>query len=236
MSLGYKNVVSESVSTYQKLAEDHLYIVYSIAKSIIKKCPPVVLMEDLVGAGIVGLLESAERYDESFSVEFKAYAEHRVRGAMLDELRKMDVVSRDARKLDKKINKSIENLKKRTGFHPSDEDIAKDVGIEESELQDHYKKMLYSTVSDMGFFEIDHISDENALNILSVLETEDQKKKLRHILSSFDQKTQSILQLYYVEKTTLKNIGEIFSVTESRVCQILHKTLFEIRKMMQEKE
>ncbi len=180
--------------------------------------------DDLTSAGIIGLIDAIEKYDPSKGASFKNYAQHRVRGAIMDEIRSMDWVPYSTREKAKKIEKAYLELEQNGSI--SDEDVAKYVGMT---LDQYYEalveinRMAISLLDDIFFDDEDAINgpeDENAKNPEKELILTEIESIVGEAIERLPEKEKLVITLYYYEELTMKEIGKILDISESRVCQI----------------
>lgn len=180
--------------------------------------------DDLVNAGIIGLMDAIERYDPVKGASFKNYAQHRVRGAIMDEIRSMDWVPYSTRDKARKIEKAYAELDQNGIKSPDEEEIADAMGIT---LQQYYdilleiNRMTISLLDDM-FYDDDEVPnpDENANNPEKALLMTEAESLMGEAIERLPEKEKLVITLYYYEEMTMKEIGKTINLTESRVCQI----------------
>ena len=167
--------------------------------------------DDLVGYGIFGLIDAIDKYDAKKDVKFETYASLRIRGSILDQIRKMDWIPRTVRQKQKKLDEAVKQIEMRTGKNASDEEIALEIGISEDEL----------TVW------------QSQLKVTNVVSLNDELKQvLKDTLELLTEKERKVIELYYYEELTLKEISKVLEVTESRISQLHTKALLKMRKKM----
>ncbi len=194
-------------------------------------------VEDLVSAGIKGLLESLNKYNPSLNVPLSAFLDYRIRGAILDEIRSVDVFSKDFRKKVESVKKAYNDLKN-SGSDPTDEKIAKSLNITMDQLQEVYQSIKASDVLSLDDYIISKEGEK--LNILEVLSDEKNffeeiknkeiYKKLSLAIDSLPKQEKLVITLYYYEELTFKEIGNLLKVSESRVSQIHSEVLQKLRQ------
>ncbi|MCB5251080.1 MAG: FliA/WhiG family RNA polymerase sigma factor, partial [Candidatus Cloacimonetes bacterium] len=199
--------------------------------------------DDLYSAGVIGLLEAIERFDHTKGVEFKTYAGFRIRGAIIDEIRRFDWVPRSVRQKAKKIDSAIHYLFSTTNQMPSDDEIAKelDISLEEYyQITDNLGPMfLYSLDSEEANQNPSYSTSESEMvdNQFEDYESEklkqEMKTKLMKGIQSLPEKERIVISLYYYEQLNLKEIGVIIGVTESRVSQIHSSAIVKLRNMIE---
>lgn len=192
-----------------------------------RKCPDWISRDDIVGAGMVGLIEAADRYDEAREEPFLAFAEHRIRGAVLDELRRGDIMPRRVRQLAGKIKAAIRELEKQ-GDPASDQRVADALGV----TLEHYRAGLQQLVH-VEVASLDE-GDENRLVADDVAPDVQagHRQALRHVadaLGHLEARDVTILGLHYVEDLTYQEIADTLRITPSRVCQLLWRAVERMR-------
>ncbi len=223
------------------LSEEYLPIVRYVAEKMIERLPHNVQVEDLIGAGIFGLFESVERFDLARGVKFETYCVGRIRGSMLDELRHMDWVPRLTRARANRLEDAYARLEKEHGRPPTDVELARELKISIDQLDE-----LYREVSGASIVSMQRRSLEKDVNLLGVDVMEDGKLEgplpanVKRDLVEFCRKRLStkeryILMMYYFEDLTLKEIGTILGLSESRVCQLHAKLIARLRAFMKHK-
>jgi RNA polymerase sigma factor for flagellar operon FliA len=196
---------------------------------------------DLVSYGLLGLIGAIERYDPDRDVKFETYAIARIKGAIIDELRAMDWVPRSVRARAREIERAIAELEKQLLRAPTDEEIAKKVGITEDELEESLTEISRSsiaaldelwTVSSSGGDQIaliDTIEDTEAPDPQSSLSQTEMKEAIGEAIARLPEREKLVVTLYYYEELTLREIGEVLGVTESRVSQLHTKAILRLK-------
>jgi len=220
-----KNPYNETIKAYRdNLAIDYMPAVKAMAAKLKERLPSSVDFNDLVSIGFEELVKLAKRYDSSINDNFWGYAQKRIYGAMLDFLRSLDTVSRGDRKLIKEINTVIQRFLNHHGYEPSDEEIATILDVEVEKVKKaRYADDIYSVMpieDQLNYYD----------NIEKKVEEEELIEKIKEILETLNEKEQLIIQLYYFEELSLKEISEILGVTESRISQIHKKVLTKLRE------
>jgi RNA polymerase sigma factor for flagellar operon FliA len=232
-----------------KKERDELIIKYAplvknIVERIASKVPAYVAdKEDLLNVGIIGLISALGKFDEKRNVQFETYARYRIRGAVLDELRARDWMPRSARNKNAKLVEAFSLLQKELGRPPEDEEISKYLGISLEtyyEMIDDAKGVTLLSSEDLppdycekhGSYEI--MEDMDRGNPLSLLAQSELKHVLKDAIDSLPEKEKMVLSLYYYEELTMKEIGGVLSLTESRVCQLHSKAIIRLRGELNE--
>lgn len=205
-----------------ELAIQYLPAVKAMAFRLKERLPSSVDFSDLAAIGTEELIKLARRYDETLNDNFWGYAKKRVYGAMLDYLRSLDVVSRANRKLIKSIDYAVEEYVLVHDCEPTDEELAK--MLDESVEKVHGARVASSIYTVMPLHDQLQVGDEGAA--LAAVEKEELVAVIKKILSSYNEREQLIIQFYYFEELTLKEISEILNITESRISQI-HKSVIQ---------
>jgi len=213
--------------------------VYYIAARIRERLPQQVELDDLVSAGVIGLLEALRSFDPSKNIQFKAFAKFRIKGAILDSLRELDWGSRSLRRKGREIADATARLEARLGRHPGEAEIAQELQLEQSHLQSILSQLdglflvsQQSAVSNERGELIDVI--ESAQNLddpdpFDICLRGELRDHLTEAISKLNEREQLILSLYYREELTMKEISQVVGVALSRVSQILQATLKKLR-------
>ena len=190
--------------------------------------------EDLVSYGIFGLIDAIDKFDFLKDVKFETYASLRIRGAILDQIRKMDWIPRTIRQKQKKIDAVIKDIEVRYGRNATDDEIAEGLGITGDEYQDWQSQMKITNVVSLNEFleqgsevpnEAGHTKSTHFDSPEEVLERDELKKKLAEALEILTEKERKVIVLYYYEELTLKEISNILEVSESRISQLHTRAL-----------
>jgi RNA polymerase sigma factor for flagellar operon FliA len=194
--------------------------------------------EDLINVGIIGLMSAIEKFDEGRNVRFETYAGIRIRGAVLDELRERDWVPRMVRSRDNEIAKAITALQKLLGRAPEDYEISEHMGMpieEYFKLLDDSRCLSFISSEDLpkDYFDrytyTDVVSAVEKGNVLDLITDKEFKNQLKEAIEMLPQKERLVLTLYYYEELTMKEIGRVLDLTESRVCQIHSQAIFRLK-------
>ncbi|KAB7686437.1 RNA polymerase sigma factor FliA [Plesiomonas shigelloides] len=212
----------------------HVPLVKRIACHLMGRLPPSVLLEDLVQAGMIGLLEAQQNYDASKGASFETYAGIRIRGAMLDEIRRGDWIPRSVHRNSRSITEAIENLEKQLGRDPRDHEVAAYMEVS----LDEYHHMLQDVnggkvigFDDLGVPEDMAFAPEARHDDLPFqgVENDNFQQALADAIRSLPEREALVLSLYYDEELNLKEIGAVLGVSESRISQILSQTMHRLR-------
>src|SRR3954463_2030386 len=194
-----------------------------VARRLARRLPAHVEIDDLISSGVIGLIEAAERFDPKRVDRFEAFAEFRIRGAMLDDLRSRDTLSRDMRRLSNELREATRKLESQLGRTPDQEEIAQRLGVGVDELYARQQKLSGSSVvgiDDAGPDLLERTGDQTAADPFEQTSRHEMTERLVAGIGHLPEKMQQVLSLYYCENLNLKEIGAVLGVTESRVCQI----------------
>jgi RNA polymerase sigma factor FliA len=212
-------------------------LVRRLAHQMIAKLPANVELDDLIQVGMVGLTDALSRFDAAQGVQFETFATQRIRGAMLDELRGNDYLSRGTRKQQRSIEAAVHKLQQRLGRAPAESEIAREMGISLSEYQEMLGRVRGTQLvylEDMSGDEGDndyldrHVADE-ALNPLAQLQDHRMREALIEAIKILPEREQYVMSMYYEHDMNLKEIAAVLKVTESRVCQLHSQSIARLR-------
>jgi RNA polymerase sigma factor FliA len=211
-----------------ELIQRGLPVVRRLAFRLARRLPPNVDVGDLIGAGTEGLLKAIESYDVNNAARFETYAESRIRGAILDELRGQDALTRHGRRQMSEVTRVMRRLEAELGRAPEEQEVAKALGIE----LEAYHKLAENlsrapALANLGALDPDDVA--GAHDSAGEFETRELRTQLIEAIQRLPARTQTVLGLYYQEECTLAEIGEVLGVTESRVCQILGDATVRLR-------
>jgi RNA polymerase sigma factor FliA len=240
--LAYKETLDETDDREQLITNELPQVNY-IARQISERLPQHVPFEDLVQAGIIGLIESARSYNASKSVPFRAYAKFRIRGAILDSLRELDWGSRPLRRKGRRIEEAIAKLVAELGRQPDEEEIAKEMEIPLKKLHEITHSldglMLVGQQVTATFDRseqqdlIESAPSKNDDNPFSLCLRSEIKDKLAAAIGTLSEREQMVISLYYKEDLTMKEVAAILQIAESRVSQIHALAIPKIRAALQ---
>ena len=227
----YAQQLKPNTRDRDKLITEHVEIARRISLRIARSCPDWISRDDIVAAGMIGLAEAAERYDETRQEPFLSFAEKRIRGAVIDELRRGDVMPRRMRRMARRIGDVIQNLEQRHG-EATDEKVAEALGVTLDEYKQNLEQIVHVSV---GALELDDdslmpTSDEASPEIQ--LAQRRAKAKVRTALDQLDKRDLLILNLYYTEELTYTEIGDVMGITRSRVCQLHGRAIARMRALI----
>jgi RNA polymerase sigma factor for flagellar operon FliA len=195
--------------------------------------------EDLVSYGIFGLIDAIDKFDPGKDVKFETYASLRIRGSILDQIRKMDWIPRTVRQKQKKIDEAIKTVESRTGKNATNQEISSELGIGEGELNEWQSQLKVTNIVSLNEFVeqggepvMDARHNSHFVQPEDSVQEEELKKVLNETMDLLTEKERKVILLYYYEELTLKEISNILSVSESRVSQLHTKALLKMRKKM----
>ena len=226
-------------------ARDALILNYSplvkyVAGRLASSLPQTVDTADLISYGIFGLIDAIEKFDRSRAIKFETYAIARIKGAIIDELRAMDWVPRSVRSRAREIESAYVALENRLRRVPSDNEVAEYMGISPKDLAEILTKLSYTSVVSFeelwvggdredGQSVLGSIKDETAEDPVAIVESEEIKTILAEAIDRLPEREKTVVALYYYEGLTLKEIGTVLGVTESRVSQLHTKAVLRLR-------
>jgi RNA polymerase sigma factor for flagellar operon FliA len=229
-----------------RLIEHHLPLVKFLACRIAHKLPQHISLEDLISAGVLGLIDAAEKYDGAREVQFKTYAEIRIRGAILDSLRRNDWAPRRLRRSERAIEEAYTVLERRFKRAATDEEVAAYLGLS---LPDFHQ--LLGELEGLGlggFVSLTATRDGEMQDLLNYLpcapeadpcyrlERQEAERRLVRAIDQLPTKERQVIALYYHEELTMKEIGKVLGITESRVCQLHTKAVLRLRASLKDED
>ncbi|MEG3000936.1 MAG: RNA polymerase sigma factor FliA [Comamonas sp.] len=223
------------------LIRQHAPLVRRIAHHMIAKLPPNVELDDLIQVGMIGLAEALSRYESTQGVQFETFASQRIRGAMLDELRESDWMSRSSRKGQKDIEITIRRLEQKLGRTPRESEIADAMDLPLDEYQSllgkvrgtqlFYLEDLSPGEEDDGSFLDRHVADSSA-DPMAMLADHRLRSALVKAIEDLPEREKYVMGMYYEHDMNLKEIAAVLEVTESRVCQLHSQAIARLRTKM----
>lgn len=216
-------------SSRNELFEKHLPLVKIIAHHVSVGLPPGQSVDDLIQVGMMGLLEATRCYEAQKDVQFKTYASIRIRGAMLDELRKDSWMPRSVQQKSKKISKAIQSAEARLQRTASDKDIAKELRVS---IEEYYRMLdavagctVFSIEDNPGQHE--HHADDQSPEL--DIECESTREKLAEVMEGLPRQEKLVLFLYYNKGLNMQEVSKVLEVSESRICQVHSQAVNRIR-------
>jgi RNA polymerase sigma factor for flagellar operon FliA len=216
------------------LFEENLALVKSIAQHICVRLPPGQTIDDLIQVGMIGLLEAARIYDPSLGASFKSYASIRIRGAIIDELRRHSWLPRSVQQKCRKLSEAIRAVEGRLGRAATDREIADEM---QESIEEYFETL--EMVSGSTLFSLDDedseidVAGDSEIPFNEIYDAA-VKKKLTEVITSLPQQEKLVIGLYYDKELNLREIGAVLDVTESRVCQIHSQAIARMRARMRD--
>lgn len=236
---GVDSYAAMQMQDMDALVRQHALLVKRIAYHLIQRLPPNVQVDDLIQAGMLGLLEAGRQFDSTQGASFETYAGIRIRGAMLDEVRRADWAPRSVHRKYRQLSEAIREIENLTGREARDHEVAKQMGISLTEyhqiLQDGVACRIFSIeeMTEAGNHDWDDSAGVDG-GPMQVMEREGFQAALAQSIDSLPEREKLVVALYYDEELNLKEIGEVLGVSESRVCQIHSQAMLRLRARMQE--
>jgi RNA polymerase sigma factor for flagellar operon FliA len=234
------NQAAYTLNERERLIEEHLPQVRLIARRIHDRLPPHVNLDDLISTGIVGLISAIDRYQPSQGVKLRTYAEYKIRGAILDSLRGMDWAPRRQRRRAKEIERAVAAAEQRMQAAPSEEDVAKELGIGVEEYREWASEAKTLSVSsiDNAFPDDDRrevsrqVPAREELLPSNLFERAELERLLARALERMPQPERTVLSLYYHEELSLREIARVMGLHESRISQLKTQALSRLRTFL----
>ena len=223
------------------LIRQYVPLVQRLAHHMIAKLPPNVELDDLIQVGMIGLADAMTRFDAGQNVQFETFATQRIRGAMLDELREGDWLSRGSRKSQKQIERAVHRLEHKLGRSPVESEIAKELDMPLAEYQSllgrvrgtqlvYLEDMNGGSEDNEGFLDR-HAADPES-DPMSVLKDQRLRQALIAAIEGLPERERFIMGMYYEQDMNLKEIAAVLGITESRVCQLHSQSIARLRAKM----
>jgi RNA polymerase sigma factor for flagellar operon FliA len=236
----YARQAANDLDRRNELIVEYLPLVKFIANRIASRLPSHVEVDDLINSGIIGLIDALKKFDASLKIKFKTYAEFRIKGAILDELRALDWVPRSTRQKASRLERAYSELEQRLGRSASDAEMMGHLGIRVEDFDqllreargvalisldelrtdgdENFERNLLEYLADP-----EHLTPSESLNLDQIYRID------AYTIDQLPEKERLVISLYYYEELTMKEIGEIMSITESRVSQIHTKAILRLR-------
>lgn len=235
--MAYGTAVVEDHGDQERMIQEHSELVRRIAYHLIARLPATTEVEDLIQSGMMGLLEAARNFDPSRGASFATFAGIRIRGAMIDEVRRHDWTPRSVHQKHRQVTQAINAIENETGRHAEPAQVAERLGIS---LGDYYDIVRDSAVSKL--YSLDESVDdstqsrrilsEDAMTPDDAVEGDQFRQEIANEIRRLPEREQLVLSLYYERELNLQEIGAVLGVSESRVCQIHGQALVRLRARM----
>lgn len=225
---------AQGTASREELAIRYAPLVKRIAYHLMARLPDSVMVEDMIQAGMIGLLDALGQYDQSQGASFETYASIRIRGAMLDELRRVDWAPKSVHRKARDLSGAISRVEARTGRDARDSEVAEEMGVS---LEEYHRALQDSASCRMASFDeitsaedggYDRFSNDSPTP-LEALEEEEFRTRLAEAIATLPEREQLIMSLYYDEELNLKEIGAVLGVSESRISQLLSQSHARLR-------
>jgi len=223
----YAKISDENEERSHRLVAEHIDMARRIALRVSRRAPAWISRDDLVAAGMVGLTEAAKRFDPNHGEPFVAFAERRIRGAILDELRRGDLLPRRLRTMASKITRTIRALESRLGRAPEDEEVAAELDVTVEVYREELEHLTHVGIDPLPAYDLDHPAaraDEQR-SPAALAQRHEMVARLHEALETLPERDALILSLYYVEELSYSEIGGMLGVSESRICQLHGRAL-----------
>lgn len=223
----------------EQVIKKYIPLVKYIASRVIIGKTKYIEFDDLVGYGMLGLMDALSKFDEEKGMKFSTYASIRIRGSMIDEIRRISPISKGAMDKLNRYNEAVESLQKSLMREPNNEEIAKALGVSIASITEIEKYINYISIAsleDLIFSKDDDmtlittIEDKNSPSPEKMMEEKEELSILAEAIDLLNEKDKLVVSLYYYEELTLKEIGKILEVSESRVCQIHSRAIINLKK------
>lgn len=240
---GIKEVEHFDRANREQIIKDYVPLVKFVAHRISNRLPSHVELDDLIHSGILGLMDAVEKFDPGRGIKFKTYAELRVKGAILDGLRDLDWVPRSLRRKKKSIEQAYHAIEQRLGRAATDEEVATELNLPLEELHkalDDLKGVTLGAFAEAGEDGegeslISFVPDPDAEDPSQVFQASELKEILKGAVDLLPKKERFVVQLYYFDELTMKEIGTLLNITESRVSQLHTKAMLRLRGKLLER-
>ena len=243
-TLWRKYKTESDAASMQQLIVEYAPLVKYVAGRVASRRPPTGELDDLVSYGIFGLIDSIERIDPDRGVKFETYAIVRIRGAIIDGLRNLDWVPRSVRTKAKRLEEAYTKLEKELNRTPTDEELSASLNMTMQQFHDALQEVSATTLTsldDLWFNEgggedslrvMDTIEDTKSVDPITEIEIKEKKLLLAEAIDQLGERERLVVTLYYYEGLTLKEIGAVLGVSESRVCQIHGQAIIHLRSRL----
>ncbi|MDR1394803.1 MAG: FliA/WhiG family RNA polymerase sigma factor [Deltaproteobacteria bacterium] len=236
---GWQGLTAEEKTS---LVEQYSPLIHYVADRLASRLPAHVSKDDLISSGVLGLIDAIDKFDPDRGIQFKTYAEFRIKGAMIDDLRNLDWVPRTVRRKSTELERLWRRLELELGRPPSDEESAEAMGLNIVDYLKLIDEVYMVNMLDLEAFKLDLpgqsreqadlytiLADDSALDALTVLGQEEVRQVLAGGIDTLPEKEKLVVTLYYHEELTMKEIGQVMGFTESRISQLHTKSIIRLR-------
>ncbi len=225
----------------EQIVLEHTPLIRYIVNRIAVRLPSHIDLDDLHNTGVIGLMDAIEKYDPDKNCKFKTYAEFRIKGAILDQLRSLDWVPRSVRQKGRKLERAYGEVEQRLGRQASEDEVADSLGLQIDKFHELINQVRGISLvnleeirgggqdSDRTGSYADIVEDPTAENPFATLKLHETKGIIADTIGTLPEKERLVISLYYYEDLNMKEIGNILGITESRVCQIHTKSVLRLR-------
>ena len=225
----------------EQIVLEHTPLIRYIVNRIAVRLPSHIDLDDLHNTGVIGLMDAIEKYDPDKNCKFKTYAEFRIKGAILDQLRSLDWVPRSVRQKSRRLERAYGEVEQRLGRSASEEEVADSLGLQIDKFHELLNQVRGISLVNLeeirgsspdgdrnGSF-ADIVEDVHSENPFASLKLQEMKEIIGDTIATLPEKERLVVSLYYYEDLNMKEIGSILGITESRVCQIHTKAVLQLR-------
>ncbi len=225
----------------EQIVLEHAPLIRYIVNRIAVRLPSHIDLDDLHNTGVIGLMDAIDKYDPGKNCKFKTYAEFRIKGAILDQLRSLDWVPRSVRQKSRRLERAYGEVEQRLGRTASEDEVADSLGLQIDKFHELLNQVRGISLVNLeeirgnnsdgertGTF-ADIVEDVNSENPFASLKTTEMRQMIAHTIATLPEKERLVVSLYYYEDLNMKEIGGILGITESRVCQIHTKAVLRLR-------
>ncbi|MDP8221948.1 MAG: FliA/WhiG family RNA polymerase sigma factor [Candidatus Lernaella stagnicola] len=223
-----------------RLIRKYTSLVRLVANRMIRKLPSQIDLNDLINTGVLGLIDAIDKFDPSRDIKFETYAEFRIRGAILDDLRSLDWVPRSIRQKIHQLQRAVEQFEAKNKRAASNEELAEEMGVPLDELQDllskasgvsliSFEDLGYNTATGQRRNTLEYFKEPHAENLISLLNLRDVRELLAEAIDELPKNERFVISMYYFDELTMKEIGLVLGITESRVSQIHNKAVIRLK-------
>jgi RNA polymerase sigma factor for flagellar operon FliA len=226
----------------EQIVVEHTALIRYIVNRIAVRLPSHIDLDDLTNTGVIGLMDAIDKYDPAKNCKFKTYAEFRIKGAILDQLRSLDWVPRSVRQKSRRLEQAYAEVEQRLGRAASEQEVADLLGVDMEEFH-----LLLNQVRGISIVNLDELrahaesdqpinsevfEDVKAENPFTTLKSRELRESIAECIGQLPEKERLVISLYYYEDLNMKEIGSVLSITESRVCQIHTKAVARLRSKL----
>lgn len=232
-----------SKNAREELILNYLWLVKYISGRLAIALPPHIKTDDLINSGVIGLIDAVEKFDPTRKIKFQTYAAFRIKGAILDELRRLDWAPRTIREKAKKIEDTLLSLEKKLNRKPTEKELADELRISTEKLSETYRQISATSLLSLeeiwgndgaqkGITRMEVLEDKESPDPWLVVEEDEIKRIITKEIENLPDKEKLVVILYYYEGMTLKEIGEVLELSESRISQIHSRVILNLRKRL----